>query len=111
VRFRAANGDYAATINRAAMMLLAMCFKPDLELALVGAVTAAVEARGGRIDRTLFLKFDLKAVTEEIAERAMAILSAALRERLPGIADEMDEAFGDRLRFLLGRVAQLFPTA
>ncbi len=111
MKSRAADSDYAETINRAAMMLLAMCFRPDLELVLVGAVTAAVEARGGRIDKTLFIKFDLKAVTEDIADRAMAILSAALRQRLPGIADEMDEAFGDRLRFLLGRVAQLFPTS
>jgi hypothetical protein len=37
-------------------------------------------------------------------------LSAALRERLPGIADEMDEAFGDQLRTLLASTARLFPT-
>jgi hypothetical protein len=49
-------------------------------------------------------------VIEEIVERTMAILSAALRERLPGIADEMDAAFGDDLRALLVSVAQPLPT-
>jgi hypothetical protein len=49
-------------------------------------------------------------VFEEIVERAMAILSAAVRQRLPGIADEMDDAFGDRLRILLASIAKLFPT-
>jgi hypothetical protein len=47
---------------------------------------------------------------EDIAERTMTILSVALRERLPGIADEVDESFGARLRTLLAAIASLFPT-
>jgi hypothetical protein len=105
-----AKGTYAATINRAAMMLLAMSFKPALKSSLIKEVTAAVEARGGRVDDHCFMKFDLRAVFEAIVERAMAILSAALRERLPGIADEIDEAFAARLHHLLGSMTQLFPT-
>ena len=53
---------------------------------------------------------DLRAVFEEIVEKAMAILSAALRERLPGIADEIDDSFSDRLHTLLAAFAPLFPT-
>jgi hypothetical protein len=109
VRSRSAARAYAATINRAAMMLLAMCFKPNLESSLINEVASAVAARGGRIDGH-FVKFDLKAVFEEVVERAMAILSVALRQRLPGIADEMDEAFGNNLRILIGRVEQSLPT-
>ncbi len=92
------------------MLLLAMSFRPDLKASLVDEVAAAVEARGGRIDGEWFVRFDLRAVFEEIVERAMAILSAAVRQRLPGIADEMDDAFGDRLRILLASIAKLFPT-
>ena len=92
------------------MLLLAMSFRPDLKASLVDEVAAAVEARGGRIDSEWFVRFDLRAVFEEIVERAMAILSAAVRQRLPGIADEMDDAFGDRLRILLASIAKLFPT-
>jgi hypothetical protein len=33
-----------------------------------------------------------------------------LRERSAGIPDEMDEAFGGRLRPLLGSIAQTFPS-
>ncbi|MGA2892276.1 MAG: hypothetical protein ABSE22_05360 [Xanthobacteraceae bacterium] len=104
------NGIYAETITRAAMLLLAMSYRPDLEASLVNEVAAAVEARGGRIDGKWFVRFDLRAVFEEIVERAMAILSAAVRQRLPGIADEMDEAFGDQLRILLASAAKLLPT-
>jgi hypothetical protein len=56
------------------------------------------------------VSFDLRAVIEEIVERAVTILSAALRERLPGIADEMDEAFGNKLRMLLASIVQPLPT-
>jgi hypothetical protein len=108
--FECAEAGYAEAISRAAMMLLAMSFRPDLKSSLIEEVAAAVEMRGGRIDDQCFIKFDLRAVFEEIVERTMVILSAALRERLPGIADEIDEAFADRLRTLLNSLAPLFPT-
>jgi hypothetical protein len=101
---------YAETINRAAMKLLAMSFKPDLKASLIDEITAAVAIRGGLIDNRWFAKFDLGAVFEEIAERTMAILSVVLRRRLPNIADEMDAAFGASLRNLLASFAQQFPT-
>lgn len=101
---------YIAAINRAAMMLLAMSFRPDLKSALIDEIAAAAVARGGRIDDRCFAEFDLRAVSEEIAERTMAILSSAIRARLPGIADEMDEAFGESLRTLLASFVHLFPT-
>lgn len=91
-------------------MLLAMSFRPDLQPSLVKEIAAAVAVRGGRIDNRLFAKFDLRAVFEEIVERTMVILSTVLRARLPGIADEMDQAFGDDLRRLLASFAPLFPT-
>jgi hypothetical protein len=108
--FQPAEGTYAKAIARAAMMLLAMSFRPDLKSSLIEEVIAAVEMRGGRIDDRCFVKFDLRAVFEEIVEKAMAILSAALRERLPGIADEIDDSFSDRLHTLLAAFAPLFPT-
>jgi hypothetical protein len=104
------DGIYADAINRAAMMLVAMSVRPNLQSALVDEVSAAVIVRGGQIDGQWLTKFDLHAVFEEIAERTTAILSAALRERLPGIADEIDEAFGGQLRRLLGSMTPLFPT-
>ena len=91
------------------MKLLAMSFRPDLKPSLIDEIVAAVAIRGGRIDDQWFANFDLRAVFEEIAERTMTILSIALRERLPNIADEMDEAFGERLRNLLASFAHLFP--
>jgi hypothetical protein len=102
--------DYAAAINRAAIMLVAMSCKPELKSPLLREIAAAVGLRGGLVDGEWLIKFDLRAVSEEIVERAMAILSAALRERLPGIADEMDEAFADDLRLLLGFLARPLPT-
>jgi hypothetical protein len=104
------DGIYADAINRAAMMLVAMSARPDLESSLVDEITAAVIVRGGQIDGLWLTAFDLRAVFEEIAERTTAILSAALRERLPGIADEIDETFGKQLRRLLGSMTPLFPT-
>lgn len=101
---------YGETINRAAMKLVAMSFRPDLKSSLIDEIAAAVAIRGGRIDDQWFAKFELGAVFEEITARTMAILSAALRERLPNIADEMDEAFGESLRGLLASFAHLFPT-
>ena len=106
---QSAERAHATTINRAAMMLLAMSVRPECKTVLIEEVVAAVEQRGGRLDDRLFIKFDLLAVFEEIAERAMLILSAALRQRLPGIADEMDEAFEVKLRALLASLAPLFP--
>ena len=91
------------------MMLLAMSATPDLKSSLIDKVIKAIDACGGRVDEWL-VSFDLRAVIEEIVERAVTILSAALRERLPGIADEMDEAFGNKLRMLLASIVQPLPT-
>jgi hypothetical protein len=102
--------DYAAAINRAAITLVAMSFKPELQPALLKEIAASVGLRGGLVDGQWLIKFDLRAVSDEIVERALAILSAALRERLPGIADEMDEAFGNNLRTLLGSIVRPLPT-
>jgi hypothetical protein len=102
--------SYAETIDRAAMVLLAMSSKPDLKSSLIEEIASAVTIRGGRIDEEWFAKFDLCAVLDEIAERTMIILSAALRHRLPKVADEMDEAFGESLRKLLASFAHLFRT-
>jgi hypothetical protein len=104
------DGIYDDAINRAAMMLVAMSVRPNLQSLLVDEVAAAVIVRAGLIDGHWLTKFDLHAVFEEIVERTMAILSAALRQRLPGIADEIDEALGDQLRLLLGSMTPLFPT-
>jgi hypothetical protein len=104
------DGIYADAINRAAMMLVAMSVRPNLRSELVDEVAAAVIVRGGQIDGRWLMKFDLHAVFEEIAERTIIILSAALRQRLPGIADEIDEAFGEQLRILLGSMTPLFQT-
>jgi hypothetical protein len=102
--------SYTEAINRAALKLLAMSFRPGLKASLIDEIAAAVAMRGGRIDDQWFAKFDLRAVLEEIAERTMTMLSAALRRRLPDIADEMDAAFGESLLKLLASCAQLFPT-
>jgi hypothetical protein len=102
--------SYAEAINRAALKLVAMSFNADLRPSLIRDIETAVAIRGGRIDGQWLAKFDLSVVFDAIAERTMVILSAALRERLPGIADEMDENFGDSLRKLLGSFAHLFPT-
>jgi hypothetical protein len=108
--FRCAELSYAERIDRAAMILVAMSFRSELKPALIEEIAAAVEARGGRTEDDWFVRFDLRIVTEGIVERTMTILSAALRERLPGIADEIDESFGDNLRILLGTIADVFPT-
>jgi hypothetical protein len=92
------------------MLLLAMSFRPDLKSQLIDEVVAAVDARGGRIDDQWLVKVDLHAVTDEIVERAMGVLSVALRRRLHGIADEMDAAFGQKLRTLLDFVSRPLPT-
>jgi|HubBroStandDraft_2_1064218.scaffolds.fasta_scaffold522561_2 hypothetical protein len=106
----AAECSYAEAINRAALKLVAMSFDADLRSSLLDDIETAVAIRGGRIDGRWLAKFDLGVVFDAIADRTMAILSAALRERLPGIADEMDEKFGDSLRRLLASFAHLFPT-
>ena len=56
------------------------------------------------------LKYELGAVCEEVAARALTMLSVILRERLPGIADEMDGEFGEKLQSLLFSFRPLFPT-
>jgi hypothetical protein len=66
--------------------------------------------RGGRVDGYWFSKFDLTAVFDGIADRTMTILSTAIRERLPEVADEMDEAFGEHLRKLLASFSPMFYT-
>ena len=108
-RSRSASGGrkYAKTIDHAAMMLLAMSVKPRLRAALTEDVVTAVELRGGRLDKTSLVKFDVHAVFDDIAERAAAILSAALRRRLPGIVDEVDQAFGEQLRALIAATAKV----
>lgn len=108
--FKPAEVDYAETIDRAAVMLLAMSIKPDLKASLIEEIASAVAIRGGRIDEQWIAKFDLCAVFDEIAERTMIILSAALRDRLPGVADEVDEALGQNLRKLLASFECLFRT-
>jgi len=92
------------------MTLVVMSFKPDLRSSLIRDIETAVAIRGGQIDGQWLAKFELSVVFDAIAERTMAILSAALRERLPGIADEMDEKFGDSLRKLLASFARWFHT-
>ena len=44
------------------------------------------------------------------AARALTMLSVILRERLPGIANEMDGEFGEKLQSLLFSFRPLFPT-
>ena len=102
--------SYAAAINRASLTLLAMSLKPNLRLSLIGRVIAAVESRGGCIEGQWLIKQDLDAALDDIADAVTGILSVALRERLPGIADEIDDAFGDRLRTMLQVMAQPLPT-
>jgi len=94
-RFMSEPSGYAESIDRAAIMLLAMSFRPDLKSSLIDDIATAVAIRGGRIDGHWFSKFDLTAVFDGIADRTITILSAAIRERLPEVADEMDEAFGE----------------
>lgn len=101
---------YTEAVNRAAIVLLAMSFRPSLRSWLIQEITAAVKWRGGQIDGHWLVKYELRAVCEEVAERALTILSIILRERLPGIADEMDAEFGDKLRSLLSSFTPLFPT-
>lgn len=101
---------YSEIINRAAITLLAMSFSPDLRTQLTKEITVAVRRRGGEIEGYWLAKYELRAVFEDVAERALAMLSVMLRERLPGIADEMDREFGDRLQNLLFSFTPLFPT-
>ncbi len=103
-------GAYARTIDRAAVLLLALSFRPDLASSLIEQVAAAVAARGGRVDEECVMRFDLHAVLDAIVERAMTILSAAMRDRLPGVADEIDGAFAEKLHRLLGRLTSQFAT-
>jgi hypothetical protein len=101
---------YTEAINRAAIVLLAMSFRPNLRSGLIDEITAAVRWRGGQVDGHWLAKHELLAVCEEVAARAMTMLSVMLRERLPGIADEMDREFGDKLQSLLFSLRPLFPT-
>lgn len=101
---------YSEAVNRAAIVLLAMSFRPNLISKLIQEITAAVKWRGGQIDNHWIVKYELRTVCEEVGERALTMLSTILCERLPGIADEMDRAFGDQLRSLLLSLTPLFPT-
>lgn len=101
---------YTEAINRAAIALLAMSFRPNLKSWLINEITAAVRWRGGQIDGHWLVKYELGEVCEEVAERALTMLSVILRERLPGIADEMDGEFGEKLQRVLFSLRPLFPT-
>jgi hypothetical protein len=79
--------SFRYTIDRAAMLLLAMSAKPDLKPIFLDEVTIAVATRGGIIDDRWHVKSELRAAFDAIVERAVAILAAALNERLHGIAD------------------------
>lgn len=107
---RSMQSSYAGAVHRAAVVTLAMGFSPNLKFRLIKEITAAVKWRGGQIDGHWLVKYELRAVCEEVVERALAMLSIVLRHRLPGVADEMDEAFGDQLRDLLSSLSPLFPT-
>jgi hypothetical protein len=101
---------YTEAINRAAIALLAMSFRPNLKSRLINEIIAAVRWRGGQVDGHWLAKYELRAVCKEVAERALTMLSIILRERLPGIADEMDGEFGEKLQSLLFSFRPLFPT-
>ncbi|MGC2121629.1 MAG: hypothetical protein WA652_02115 [Xanthobacteraceae bacterium] len=101
---------YPEAVNKAALVLLAMSFRPDLKRSLTAEIVSLLDLRGSLIDAEWTSTFDLRAVFDDIARRTMTILSIIIRERLPGVADEMDDAFGDRLQWLLGSFAHLFPT-
>lgn len=101
---------YTDAVNRAAIALLAMSFRPSLRSRLIKQITAAVRLRGGQIDGYWLVKYELRLVCDEVAERALTMLSVILRERLAGIADEMDREFGDSLQHLLFSFTPLFPT-
>jgi hypothetical protein len=100
---------FADAVNQAAALLLAISYRPELKPSLVAEVTAAVVIFRDERNGQRLTKFDLRAVLEAIVARALEILAAALQERLPGVADEVDESFGEKLWILLGSVAQLFP--
>lgn len=100
---------YSEAVDRAAIVLLAMSYRPSLRPRLIREITTAVKRRGGQIDG-LLVRYDLRAVCEEVADRALTMLSVILRDRMPGIADEMDAAFGDKLRGMLFSLMPLFPT-
>jgi len=101
---------YLKAVNRAALVLLAMSFRPNLKPTLTAEIGTLLDLRGSLIDAKWTSTFDLRAVFEDIVQQAMAILSIIIRGRLPGIADEMDEAFGERLRWLLRSFGHLFST-
>jgi hypothetical protein len=101
---------YSEAINRAATVLLAMRFRPNLKDRLLGEITTAVRWRGGQIDDYWLAKYELRAVCDEVAEIALAMLSVMPRGGLSGIADEMDMEFGDNLRSLLFSFSSHFPT-
>jgi hypothetical protein len=85
-----------------------MSFRPDLKSSLIDDIATAVAIRGGRIDGRWFSKFHRTAVFDGIADRTRTILSAAIRDRLPEVAEEVDEAFGEHLRKLLASFSPMF---
>jgi len=101
--------SYAEAVGQASVLLVAMSFRPNLQFAFLSKVIKAVEFRGGLIGG-LLLRYDLAAALDDVAQSAARILSAALRAKLPGIADELDEAFISQLRSLLGNLVQPLPT-
>jgi hypothetical protein len=105
----AASRSYAEAVGQASILLVAMSFRPNLQFVFLGMVVKAVEFRGGLIDN-LLLRYDLAAALEDVAQSAALILSVALRAKLPGIADELDEAFVNQLRRLLRNLVETLPT-
>ena len=105
-----ASGSYAEAVRQAAALLVAMSFKPNLQLALLGKVFKAVQFRGGSIGDHLLLRHDLSAALDDVTRTTAKILSTALRIKLPGIADEIDEAFVNQLRNLLDTIVAPLPT-
>jgi hypothetical protein len=101
--------SYTETVAQAAILLVAMSFKPDLQFRLLDELMKAVEFRGGYVGG-LLLRYDLAAAVEDVAQSAARLLSTAMRAKLPGVADDLDEAFVDQLRRLLGAVVQTMPT-
>lgn len=53
---------YAKAVNRAAILLLAMSFRPNLRSWLIKEITAAVRWRGGQVDGLWLVKYELHAV-------------------------------------------------
>ena len=101
---------YVEAVNKASMMLLSMSYKPELTSEFLGQVFNAAGARGILIDDVWIVRRELEEIYDAIVARSMAILAFALQERLPGVVDEIDTAFGEQLRSLLSFFTPFFLT-